>query len=181
MKVVFDFDGVVCKSQEVMMRLLSERTGEHYTIDDWYTYDYKESFPDCYGILGEIFKEDIYGNEDCLANEGVVELIHLIEKSGHYVEIVSACANSEVAQSNKRWLVRNGLGNTKFIPVYNGNKDNVECDVMIEDCMSNIENSIAENKIIISKPWNMFIEVEGVYRAHDMSGVGIILKDLCQL
>lgn len=165
MKIVFDFDGVVCRSQETMMKLLSDRTGDTYTIDDWYTYNFKESFPKCYGILGEIFKEDIYSNCNCEMTDGIDKVMHDLKKRGHDVSIYSACANEDVFFGKRRWLVKHGLGDIEIFPVYNGNKSHIRCDVMVEDCIENLDTSDASIKIVINKPWNRYVVVPGVLRA----------------
>lgn len=178
MKIVFDFDGVICKSQEVMMKLLSDRTGDTYTLDDWYTYNFKESFPKCYGILGEIFKEDIYSDNECEMLEGIDVVMHDLKKRGHDVVVYSACANSDVMFGKKLWMSRHGIGNIELYPIYNGDKSGVHCDVMIEDCLDNLDKSDATMKIIVNKPWNRFVTVPGVMRAYDANDIAMLLNNI---
>ena len=60
MKIVFDFDGVICYSQVEMMRRLSKRLCRLITVDDWKIYNMHENFDaEVVAELKSIFTEDV--------------------------------------------------------------------------------------------------------------------------
>ena len=163
MKVIFDFDGVVCYSQVEMMRRLSERLGRLITVDDWKVYDMRKSFDaETVEKLKPIFSEDIYNDAECDAfDENIGEAIRYLSVRGHDVSIESIC-DSEGTYSNKlKYLKDRGI-TVEFKPVYSFDKV-MKADIVVEDCYENLVKADAKLKILITRPWNTQFKVDKTF------------------
>lgn len=164
MKIVFDFDGVICDSQSEMIRILNERANGHYKLEDWSVYNYNKCFPtdDC-GHFKDIFRENIYGDKTPYY-AGALFAIYCALDNGHDVKIMSDCADENVYRYKKQYLKSIGLSDILFEPVYNGNKNTALCDMLVEDCFENLKNSSAKYKLLVNKPWNCNLNDAGIIR-----------------
>lgn len=159
MRIVFDFDGVICSSQEEMIARLNEKTGKNYTINDWKYYSYKESFGDDAEKMASTFEEEIYIGSNCKEYPGAINAIHYAKEKGHDVSIVSECANEEVFNRKVKFCKLHGLNDIKIYGVYTGNKAELNCDMLVEDCVETLIESKAQYKILVTKPWNKEVDV----------------------
>lgn len=154
-KIVFDFDGVICYSQVEMLRRLSKRLCRLITVDDWKIYNLNKNFDaEAVAELKPIFEEDVYnGARDDAFDTNVGEAIEMLYNKGHDVSIETMCG-SETSYMNKvRYLQNKGLGHIKMVPVYSYNKV-IKADIAVEDCYENLEKADAKIKILITRPWN---------------------------
>lgn len=154
-KIVFDFDGVVCYSQVEMMRRLSKRLCRLITVDDWKIYNMNKNFDaETVEVLKPIFTEDVYnGAREDAFDENVGEVMNMLHSKGHDVSIETVC-DSETTYMNKvRYLQNKGLGHIKMMPVYSYDKV-IKADIVVEDCYENLEKADAKIKILITRPWN---------------------------
>ena len=155
MRVVFDFDGVVCYSQVEMMRRLSKRLCRLITVDDWKIYNMHENFDaEVVAELKSIFTEDVYnGAREDAFDANVGEAINMLYNKGHDVSIETLC-DSETTYLNKvRYLQNKGLGHIEMTPVFGYDKI-IKADIVVEDCYENLEKADAKIKILITRPWN---------------------------
>lgn len=168
MKLVFDFDGIVCDSQSEMIRRLNMKTGKQYGLKDWSTYNCNKCFnAEDAKTLIEIFKEDIYEGPLCRPYTGTIKAMQLASKLGHEVVICTDCANEEVYRSKLKHSSDWGIDNISIIPIYDGKKHEIQCDILIEDCFETLEQSNATYKIMIEKPWNCKLNSEEIIVAKD--------------
>lgn len=167
MKIIFDLDGVICNSQAVMMRKLSEQTGKEFTIDSW-----KEESPSYFGeytpVLVEIFKaDDLYTDPDCEVYEPVVRLIKELDELGCSVEVHSRCADIGVQTRKRSLMNRAGLNRIGLVAHYGkSDKSECDCDILVDDQVGVLLQSKAKEKVSIRKPWNTKYKSEsGLYIA----------------
>lgn len=154
-KIVFDFDGVICYSQVEMLRRLSKRLCRLITVDDWKIYNMNKNFDaEVVAELKPIFAEDVYnGARDDAFDANVGEAIEMLYNKGHDVSIETVC-DSETTYLNKvRYLQNKGLGHIEMTPVFSYDKI-IKADIVVEDCYENLEKADAKIKILITRPWN---------------------------
>lgn len=168
MKLVFDFDGIICDSQSEMIRRLNMKTGKHYSLKDWSIYNCNKCFPpeDAKSLI-EIFKEDVYDGPLCRPYTGTIKAMQLASKLGHEVMICTDCANEEVYRCKLKHSSDWGIDDIPIIPIYDGNKHEIECDALIEDCFETLEKNNAAYKVMLEKPWNCQLSDAGIITVRD--------------
>ena len=171
MNIIFDFDGVICSSQEEMMRRLSARTGKNFTINDWTVYNPKYCFGEYTDELKKIFCENLYVGPACKIYKETVNAMLLAQDRGHNVKIVTVCANEQVYKNKLMLMQDKGIEGIEIVPIYEGDKRGYKCDMLIEDCIETLETSSAKYKILVQKPWNIGRAKDDMLVALDDSGV----------
>lgn len=165
MKIIFDFDGVISRTQEFWLDKLNTKLGTHYMISDWKSYDMKESFPNEFNDLLEIATYS--DNSEAKAYDWTLRTIAQLQQYGnHEIAIYSKCFSKERAEQKRKFLKRYNV-TVSFIPIVDTDwdKDEVKCDVLIDDNPDVLLRSTAKYRVLVSQPWNADT---------DLTGTGII-------
>lgn len=155
MKIVFDFDGVICYSQVEMLRRLSNKLGRLITVDDWKIYNMNKNFDaETVKALKPIFTEDVYNDAEVDAfDENIGECMKIAHERGHDVGIETICDSETTYNNKQKYIQGKGLGFADMQPVYSFDKQ-IKADIVVEDCYENLEKADANIKILITRPWN---------------------------
>lgn len=173
MKIIFDFDGVICQSQKLWVKKLNEMTGKHYTLNDWDVYN-AENFGEDRDLLYETIRNTDLS--EALPYSWTLRTIAQLQQySDHIVQVCSRCANEKVFTAKKEFLDKNKI-RVSFTPLFDFDKDVLPCDILIEDNFEVLNRALAKYKVLVSQPWNKNVDLHGTGIIRVSHGVDLYTK-----
>ncbi|MDO4501086.1 MAG: zinc-ribbon domain-containing protein [Erysipelotrichaceae bacterium] len=151
-RVLIDFDNCINTFTEYLLEVYNARTGCDLKIEDIKEYNL-EKYIGQYGI--SIFREKGFFEAVPEKAGSVSALKNLIESKDYDVYIISACGSNEELEEKFKWF-------DKYLPEFNKNriirckeKDLISGDVLIDDCLDNLDNVAPYMKgIVMDMPFN---------------------------
>ena len=182
MKIMFDMDDVLVSGG--FLYLINSYLGTHYKESDFKTYYMQDVVPDKEAFFEYFLQHNLY--DYATVTEGAIELLKELNEH-HKVYIGTSYIIPEVASKSGVLLDYKYQFLTRTFPfldpnrfVFLGDKSVLQCDVKVDDKLSNLEN--ADTKILYTAYHNFdladsTIEEYGAVRANDMQEVKrLILK-----
>lgn len=148
--ILCDIDGVVDNLVECVLDRYNQKYNDNVKVEDIKEYSMQKYLnDDCKNVFMEFATEELIMQMNTPDN-CVNVVTNLMQNHNFY--FVSKTAPDHVASKNK-WLKSN-------FPLYNedmlivcGNKQLIRGDVLIEDCLDNLNSDVPLN-IVFDKPWN---------------------------
>lgn len=179
MIIAIDFDSTLFPTMERVIEIYNARHSTNMTIEQHTAYNFYEHFPSDVAdeLINTFVEKDVYDN--LKPYKGAVRTVKFLIEQGHEVYIATA---SDVR--NMEWKENLLQKYFPFIPKNNliriYNKSMLNVDVLIEDNLNNLKNSLAE-RVCFSQPWNIdegMDYVYGIYRVIEWCDVINIIKDI---
>lgn len=150
MKIIFDFDGVICRTQEFWLEKMNEKYGTHYTLNDWTSYDIKENFKEDFEKMLQIAPDS--DTSEAKAYDWTLRTIAQLQQySDHEIIICSKTLSAERAEQKRKFLEKNRV-HIPFVPIYEGDKDKMDCNMIIDDNPDVLLKSMANYKVLLGQP-----------------------------
>lgn len=167
MIIAIDFDETLFPTMEKVLEIYNERHSSNIELSQITTYSLHESLPSEIAdeLLSIFIEKDTY--DTLQPYKGAVRAVKFLAEQGHevYVATASDTRNMEwkelLLQKYFPFIPKNNL-----IRIYNKSMLNV--DVLIEDKLDNLKNTLTE-RVCFNQPWNIddgADYVYGIYRIH---------------
>lgn len=179
MIIAIDFDSTLFPTLEKVLEIYNKRHSANITLSQHTSYNFHDNFPPDVAdeILSIFVEKDAYDN--LRPYQGTVRTVRYLVEQGHEVYIATA---SDV--HNMKWKEELLQKYFPFIPKNNliriYNKAMLNVDVLIENNLDTLKNSLAE-RVCFSQPWNVddgADYVYGIYRVNQWGDVINIIKDI---
>jgi 5'(3')-deoxyribonucleotidase len=179
MTIAIDFDSTLFPTMEKVLEIYNERHSTNIELSQHTTY----SFHDCFlseiadELLGIFVEKDVYDNLQ--PYKGAARAIRFLMDRGHEVYIATASDvrnmewKEELLQKYFPFIPKNNL-----IRIYN--KSMLNIDMLIEDNLDNLKNTLAE-RVCFNQPWNVddgADYVYGIYRIHHWGEIINIINEI---
>lgn len=156
--IAIDYDGVLCKSQEMVLRMWNERNGTKFNLNHITGWDMEK-------LLG------ITNEELLMLFEETWEKYHLLQPTepeiGQIVDKIRDNGNRRISIISKRtkkgaipmiqWLNYHHVHYDEIVLLFDGQTKKAEFpfDILIDDAVENIKEVISPKVgILVDQPWN---------------------------
>ena len=150
-RVAFDFDCVIAKTAEEVLKRVNREHGTDYRMADLTEYDLTKALPEELDAMKHFKAEDFFSGLE--PYEGIEGIKRLHEK-GYDILIVTAIASGKEAAGKYAFREKH----LPFIPAENfifaSRKDIIHADFFIDDLVGNVATSPAAYKGVRKQPWN---------------------------
>lgn len=169
--IVTDIDGCINNLIEQMFKRYNDSYGTNYSINDMKSYNFDDNFSleASSRMKMMLLEKDLW--DSLTPVEGAQFALQSFINSGHKVYVATSTHHV-----NFPWKVE---WMKKFFPFIDekniiciNDKSLLRCDVLIEDCYSNLTKSMCE-RVLINKPWNQIDKdyIYGINRAYNWEEV----------
>ena len=179
MIIVCDIDNILNDLISQTLTLYNTNKGKNIKSSDITTYELVDclSLEDAEGICALFKEKSLWHSLKPLPDSQ--KALHSFIKSGHDVYLATS-----TDPINFEWKIQ---WVKKYYPLVNTdnvirimNKGLLNCDVMIDDCLSNLKSNICE-RIVLDYPWNRSESTDyayNIHRAYNWSDIVNIINNL---
>lgn len=179
MIICVDIDGILNNLAERVIEVYNSRSNKNIKISDIISYNFYDCLPkeDADGIVSLFKEKSLWNSLKPLeySQNGLKQLI----KKGHQIYLATA-----TDPINFEWKISWLKQYFPFISEDNVirimDKSLLKADVLIDDCLDNLINSLAE-RVVLDYPWNhneLKDYAYGIRRAYDWSGIVNIINNI---
>lgn len=174
MIIVCDIDGILNDLIGKTLALYNANSGKNIQISDITTYELAGCLPqeDVDGICALFKQKSLWDSLKPLPESQ--KALHGFIKSGHDVYLATS-----TDPINFEWKIQ---WIEKYYPLVDTNnvirimnKGLLRCDVMIDDCLSNLKSNVCE-RIVLDYPWNRNTSADYAYNIHRANNWGDIVN-----